>query len=339
MLDDLENCPEITRKKTCATRHRGFSRAKAYRFYVEASKKIRDTGVRAFCAPIMLKQLLLPAVCLALLFPLAGELHAATTPETFSVHFALNSAELSSSAAAEVAALASYLRQHPQAGIAIGGHTDSSGPQELNRRLSRTRASAVRQELIKQHKVAPQRLSITWLASSQAIADNRTEAGRAENRRAEIVFSGPLKNLTTGQPTVQKPVIVRRPTRNHPPRRTTVRPKPSPRPRALQKSTGSAAKGVLQIDFIQGGDFITPSTLNKLDDLATELKQNPNLEAKVTGLLAGGSRDSATLRGLRTRIEQVRNTLIYGHNVPAAQVTSGWDSGNQAATRVEVRTK
>lgn len=69
--------------------------------------------------------------------------------------------------------------------IVITGHTDASGDESWNRRLSLARAQAVA-DYIAHCGIDPQRLLIKGLGSSQPIADNSTPLGRSLNRRIEI---------------------------------------------------------------------------------------------------------------------------------------------------------
>ena len=69
--------------------------------------------------------------------------------------------------------------------LKIEGHTDNRGGAKPNRRLSLSRANAVRSALIN-HGAAGARLTATGLGEADPIADNGTAAGRAANRRIEI---------------------------------------------------------------------------------------------------------------------------------------------------------
>jgi outer membrane protein OmpA-like peptidoglycan-associated protein len=66
--------------------------------------------------------------------------------------------------------------------LAIEGHTDNTGSDEVNRTLSLARAEAVRAYLVAQG-VAPDRLAAEGYGPSVPVADNDTEAGRTANRR------------------------------------------------------------------------------------------------------------------------------------------------------------
>jgi outer membrane protein OmpA-like peptidoglycan-associated protein len=71
--------------------------------------------------------------------------------------------------------------------IEVAGHTDSTGSEAKNFRLSRQRADAVVQYLAVNHKI-PLRRFVTPMGygKTEAVADNTTASGRAQNRRVEV---------------------------------------------------------------------------------------------------------------------------------------------------------
>jgi outer membrane protein OmpA-like peptidoglycan-associated protein len=80
------------------------------------------------------------------------------------------------------------LRANPQIkGVRIEGHTDSRGKADRNRELSQRRAEAVRDFLIDKG-IEPGRLFAVGFGPDKPIADNKSRAGRAENRRVEFVI-------------------------------------------------------------------------------------------------------------------------------------------------------
>jgi len=80
------------------------------------------------------------------------------------------------------------MNDNPTIHIRINGHTDNTGNENDNLVLSQKRARAVAQFLA-DHGIDVRRLSYKGLGSSAPIADNTTEAGRAANRRTEIVIT------------------------------------------------------------------------------------------------------------------------------------------------------
>lgn len=71
--------------------------------------------------------------------------------------------------------------------VTLVGHTDNEGSTEVNATLSRRRAEAVTAALVSQYRIEPARLRSAGVASWSPVATNRTEAGRARNRRVEMV--------------------------------------------------------------------------------------------------------------------------------------------------------
>ncbi len=70
--------------------------------------------------------------------------------------------------------------------IFVEGHTDSAGSDESNRVLSQKRAEAVKDYLVKIHRVDVEKIQATGFGETAPIADNSTAAGRAKNRRVVI---------------------------------------------------------------------------------------------------------------------------------------------------------
>ncbi|SIT40339.1 putative lipoprotein YiaD [Paraburkholderia piptadeniae] len=102
-----------------------------------------------------------------------------------SVTFDTNSYAIKSSFAPVLTQVAQTLNQNPEVVAQVVGHTDSTGQPAYNQTLSVNRAQSVTNALA-QDGVAPQRLSASGMGANQPIADNNTEAGRAQNRRVEI---------------------------------------------------------------------------------------------------------------------------------------------------------
>lgn len=73
--------------------------------------------------------------------------------------------------------------------VTIVGHTDSVGSEAYNEQLSMRRANAVKNYLLDQG-VDPSLVSTSGMGESQPVADNSTDAGRAQNRRVEITIRG-----------------------------------------------------------------------------------------------------------------------------------------------------
>lgn len=107
--------------------------------------------------------------------------------ETVSVNFRTNSAVLSPEAKTQLDTLATKALAAKAYMIEVAGHTDSTGSDTKNFRLSRQRAEAVVQYLAVQHKI-PLRRFVTPMGygKTDSVADNTTAEGRLQNRRVDV---------------------------------------------------------------------------------------------------------------------------------------------------------
>jgi outer membrane protein OmpA-like peptidoglycan-associated protein len=107
--------------------------------------------------------------------------------ETVAVTFKVNSAVLSPEARQQLDEFAAKASTAKAYTIEVAGHTDSTGSEAKNFRLSQQRAESVVQYLAVNHKI-PLRRIVTPMGygKTEAVADNSTPAGRAQNRRVEV---------------------------------------------------------------------------------------------------------------------------------------------------------
>ncbi len=87
----------------------------------------------------------------------------------------------------ELEAFANFLNKSEPVNVTIEGHTDSTASDKYNQKLSEKRANAVMDILVKEYKVDAKRLKAVGYGEAKPIADNKTKAGRAENRRIMAV--------------------------------------------------------------------------------------------------------------------------------------------------------
>ena len=108
---------------------------------------------------------------------------------TFSsgILFDVNRADLKDFSRAELAKLAAILNKYDDTNILLAGHTDSTGSDEYNVRLSRRRAQSVSDYLSIQN-VNPERFTVYGYGKSDPIASNDSADGRAQNRRVEVAI-------------------------------------------------------------------------------------------------------------------------------------------------------
>lgn len=102
--------------------------------------------------------------------------------------FASGQATLTGAAVTSVRTLAAYLQADPRATVQVEGHTDSQGDAAANRALSQRRADAVRDALVAAG-VPRSQITAQGMGAERAVDDNATAAGRAANRRVEVVVA------------------------------------------------------------------------------------------------------------------------------------------------------
>ena len=99
--------------------------------------------------------------------------------------------------------LGQVLRENPDLKLDVVGHTDDVGGAQFNQRLSEARARAVVTALVTQQGIDSSRLSPSGKGASAALAPNTSEAGRAKNRRVEVIAHGMAQARPDPQPGVR----------------------------------------------------------------------------------------------------------------------------------------
>lgn len=118
---------------------------------------------------------------------LAADLAAGGKVRLDGIYFDTGKATLKAESRAALAEVAELMRRDPALQLEIVGHTDGVGDDTVNLRLSESRALAVRSALVVEHGVADRRLRSRGAGETEPVAPNDSEAGRALNRRVELV--------------------------------------------------------------------------------------------------------------------------------------------------------
>ena len=105
--------------------------------------------------------------------------------------------DLRPAARERLARLSGIISSHPGLILQVEGHTDSTGSDELNQKLSVQRAETTRSFLIEQG-VDERTITAEGYGKANPIADNSTAEGRQKNRRVEIIVSGEVIGAKVG---------------------------------------------------------------------------------------------------------------------------------------------
>lgn len=108
----------------------------------------------------------------------------------YGIQFDFDKAEIKPESEPQLAEMAKFLKETPGASAFVVGHTDGQGTLDYNLALSSKRADAVVQALVRRYGIAAGRLVPRGLGPLAPLASNRTEEGRAKNRRVELVERG-----------------------------------------------------------------------------------------------------------------------------------------------------
>jgi outer membrane protein OmpA-like peptidoglycan-associated protein len=137
------------------------------------------------------------------------------------VLFDFNKYTLKPDAQVKLAKVSGILLAYPNLRLQVEGYTDNIGSDDYNQKLSEQRADAVRDFLVSQ-SVPDANISAVGYGKSQPIADNSTNAGRAQNRRVQLVVSGASIGVQESAPGAQ----------------SNTEPPPSPSAGSSPESTG-----------------------------------------------------------------------------------------------------
>ncbi|MBT8039311.1 MAG: OmpA family protein [Gammaproteobacteria bacterium] len=102
------------------------------------------------------------------------------------VHFDFDKATLKPEAMVILNEAAALLQKHERVVIEVAGHTDSTGSETYNQGLSERRAQSVQEYLVSKG-IRASRMTAKGYGEAMPVASNDTKAGRAENRRVELI--------------------------------------------------------------------------------------------------------------------------------------------------------
>ncbi|HTD33299.1 MAG TPA: OmpA family protein [Candidatus Elarobacter sp.] len=126
-------------------------------------------------------------------YSLTGTAPLKTIPKTqkkiriYGIHFDVDSAHIQPRSESVIGGIAQYMHETPSLRFEVQGHTDSDGGAAYNLGLSQRRAQAVVDDLVARYRIARGRLKAKGYGLTQPVAPNTTAAGKALNRRVELL--------------------------------------------------------------------------------------------------------------------------------------------------------
>lgn len=120
--------------------------------------------------------------------PSAAAVRFCNKPAIIMINFDVDKYDIKPQYHGELKTVGDFLKEFPTSHGEIAGHTDSTHTKEYNQKLSERRANSVKQYIIKNFGIAPERITSRGYGKDKPIADNKTTAGRAKNRRIEANF-------------------------------------------------------------------------------------------------------------------------------------------------------
>jgi len=118
---------------------------------------------------------------------LGNDIRATGHTAIYGIYFDTGKSIVKPESAQAIGEIAKLLKADPNLKIFVVGHTDNQGGVESNINLSQSRGEAVLQALVRDHGIAAARLKSYGCGLFSPVASNDTDAGRAKNRRVELV--------------------------------------------------------------------------------------------------------------------------------------------------------
>ena len=148
--------------------------------------EVSPYGKRAYRLDFVEKQMMAQQV-VADAEALLADLSRAGHVVVHGIYFDTDKAVVKPESEASLSEIATLLRENADLKVFIVGHTDITGDLAHNLDLSERRAAAVAEALVANHSISAERLAPRGVGPLAPVASNDTEAGRALNRRVEIV--------------------------------------------------------------------------------------------------------------------------------------------------------
>jgi OOP family OmpA-OmpF porin len=121
------------------------------------------------------------------------------------IHFTVGKAQIPTKDFALLKKVEKAIGEFDNSKVIVEGHTDSTGSAALNQKLSEKRAGSVREYLVANESVSPDEISAVGMGFTKPLADNKTAAGRATNRRVDIIIEPGDSVSASGEGSDEEP--------------------------------------------------------------------------------------------------------------------------------------
>ena len=111
--------------------------------------------------------------------------------DIYGIYFDPGKADIKPESIPVIDQLVGYMNNHPQIRITVEGHTDNTGDPKKNQTLSEKRAESIKAEMVK-HGIDASRIETKGFGDTKPVADNKTKAGRTQNRRVTVRKINPV---------------------------------------------------------------------------------------------------------------------------------------------------
>jgi outer membrane protein OmpA-like peptidoglycan-associated protein len=109
---------------------------------------------------------------------------------TITVNFDFDKATIRKADIAELKKAIDFVKKYPGAKVKLEGHTDWKGTEQYNQVLSEKRAEATKAYLVSKGNIDSARISTIGYGETKPVASNKTDEGRFQNRRVEVLIMG-----------------------------------------------------------------------------------------------------------------------------------------------------
>ncbi len=118
---------------------------------------------------------------------LMSDIQTKGSASVYGIYFDFDKADIKPESEPTIREIAKLLQENRGLKLYVVGHTDNIGNIDYNLKLSKARVDAVVRELVTKYRIQSERLRTFGVASLAPVASNKTEEGRAKNRRVELV--------------------------------------------------------------------------------------------------------------------------------------------------------